>query len=87
MVQLNSKVWGYLTVVGAFLYHLSLGYNYTIANMNSYLRPYMNITAGQTVWFHAVVISTQAIGAPLGGILEGKIGYRLVEIIGAVLTR
>ncbi|KAM7532503.1 hypothetical protein Aperf_G00000132488 [Anoplocephala perfoliata] len=86
MVQLNRKVWGYLTVVGAFLFHLSFGYNYTIANMNSYLKPYMGITNGQTVWFHAVVISGQAIGMPVGGILAEKIGYRLVEIIGAVLT-
>ncbi|VUZ48291.1 unnamed protein product, partial [Hymenolepis diminuta] len=54
--------------------------------MNSYLKPYMNITSGQTVWFHAVVISGQAIGMPLGGLLEGKIGYRLVEVIGSILT-
>nr|CDS26778.2 oxalate:formate antiporter [Hymenolepis microstoma] len=54
--------------------------------MNSYLKPYMKISSGQTVWFHAVVISGQAIGIPLGGMLERKIGYRLVEIIGAVLT-
>ncbi|VDL63380.1 unnamed protein product [Hymenolepis diminuta] len=86
MVQIKGKIWGYLTVIGAFLFHLSLGYNYTIGNMNSYLKPYMNITSGQTVWFHAVVISGQAIGMPLGGLLEGKIGYRLVEVIGSILT-
>ncbi|VDO04932.1 unnamed protein product [Rodentolepis nana] len=86
MVQIKGKTWGYLTVVGAFLFHLSFGYNYTVGNMNSYLIPYMNISSGQTVWFHAVVISGQAIGMPLGGILEKKIGYRLVEIIGGVLT-
>ncbi|KAM7532505.1 hypothetical protein Aperf_G00000132438 [Anoplocephala perfoliata] len=46
----------------------------------------MDITHGQTVWFHAVTISSQAIGMPVGGILAEKIGYRIVEIIGAVLT-
>ncbi|KAM3175476.1 hypothetical protein ACTXT7_008451 [Hymenolepis weldensis] len=54
--------------------------------MNSYLKPYMNITSGQTVWFHAVVISGQALGMPLGGFLESKIGFRLVEVIGSILT-
>lgn len=83
----DSIVWGYLTVIGCFLYYLSLGYNYTIGNMNAYLKPYMGITSGQTVWFHAVVISGQAVGMPLGGMLERVIGYRLVGIIGAVLTR
>ena len=74
-------------MIGAFLFHLSLGYNYTISNMNAYLKPYMDITSGQTVWFHAVVISGQAIGMPIGGMLAGKIGYRIVCVIGSLLTR
>ncbi|VDD81084.1 unnamed protein product [Mesocestoides corti] len=81
----KSKIWGYLTIVGAALFHLSLGYNYTIGNMNPYLISYMNITAGETVWFHAVVISGQALSMPLGGYLESKIGFRPVVAIGGIM--
>ncbi|KAL5971409.1 L-lactate transporter [Taenia solium] len=80
-----ASVWAFLTVIGAALIHLSLGYNYTVGNMNAYLIPYMGITSGQTVWFHAVVISGQAIGMPLGGLLASKIGFRIVVAVGCIL--
>ncbi|CDI96572.1 oxalate:formate antiporter [Echinococcus multilocularis] len=53
--------------------------------MNAYLIPYMNITSGQTVWIHAVVISGQAIAMPLGGLLTSKIGFRIVVAVGCLL--
>ncbi|VDM21048.1 unnamed protein product [Hydatigera taeniaeformis] len=81
-----ASVWGFLTVLGAALIHLSLGYNYTVGNMNAYLIPYMGVTSGQTVWIHAVVISGQAIGMPIGGMLTAKIGFRIVVAIGCLLT-
>ncbi|CUT99518.1 oxalate:formate antiporter [Echinococcus multilocularis] len=80
-----ASVWAFLTVLGAALIHLSLGYNYTVGNMNAYLIPYMNITSGQTVWIHAVVISGQAIAMPLGGLLTSKIGFRIVVAVGCLL--
>lgn len=82
-----ASPWAYLTVLGAALIHLSLGYNYTVGNMNAYLIPYMGITSGQTVWIHAVVISGQALGMPLGGLLASKIGFRIVVAVGCVLCR
>ncbi|VDD81082.1 unnamed protein product [Mesocestoides corti] len=81
----KSRIWGFLTVIGAALFHLSLGYTYTSGNMSPYLRSYMNITHGETVWFHAVIISCQAAAMPLGGLLESKIGFRPVVAVSALL--
>ncbi|VDD81083.1 unnamed protein product [Mesocestoides corti] len=80
----KSLTWGYLTVFGAALIHISFAYSSTIGNMNSYLVSYMNITAGETVWFHAVLVSGQAVAMPIGGLLELKIGFRPVVAIGSI---
>ncbi len=83
----NSKLWGYLTVIGATLVYLSLGYNYTTGNMNPYLISYMGITAGETVWFHAVIIAFQAVAMPIGSLFASKLGFRPVVALGCLMCR
>uniref|UniRef100_A0A0X3PI08 Major facilitator superfamily (MFS) profile domain-containing protein n=1 Tax=Schistocephalus solidus TaxID=70667 RepID=A0A0X3PI08_SCHSO len=81
-----APMWGILSVVGGFLYHLSLGYYYTVGNMNSYVISYMQITPSQSAWFSSVIIAFQALSLPIGGIIAKKIGFRLVLILGIILS-
>ncbi|VUZ43935.1 unnamed protein product [Hymenolepis diminuta] len=53
--------------------------------MNPYLINYMNITAGQTVWFQAVSISAASVAMPLGGFLAKKVGFRVVVAMGSIV--
>jgi len=45
----------------------------------------MGIKSSETVWFHAVIISGQALGMPIGGYLYAKIGFRPVTIVGMLM--
>ncbi|BHF74373.1 hypothetical protein SprV_0501745900 [Sparganum proliferum] len=79
-------VWGVLSVIGGFLYHLSLGYYYTVGNMNSYVISYMGIAKSQSAWFSSVIIALQAISLPTGGVIAKKIGFRPVLILGIIFS-
>lgn len=83
----TSKMWSYLTVLGAAIIHLSFGYGQTIGNMNPYLINYMNISAGQTVWIQAVITCSTAVAMPLGGLLTKQIGFRIVVVVGSAICR
>ncbi|KAM3173125.1 hypothetical protein ACTXT7_013111 [Hymenolepis weldensis] len=64
---MSIPIWGVICVIGGFLYHLALGYFYTVGNMNPYVQDYMNITSGQTTWFSSTILACQAVFMPLGG--------------------
>ncbi|VDL58212.1 unnamed protein product [Hymenolepis diminuta] len=78
-------VTGVLTIVGAFIFNLSMGYYYTMGNMSPYLAAYMKIKTSETVWFNSVALAFQAMTMPLGGILHMKFGFRLPVILGSIL--
>nr|VZH92713.1 unnamed protein product [Spirometra erinaceieuropaei] len=80
------KLWGFLTVFGSACIYLSFGYNLTTGNMNPYLIAYLGISRSQCIWFKAVIFAGQALSMPVGGILASKTGFRLVTIIGSLLT-
>ncbi|BHF74361.1 hypothetical protein SprV_0501744700 [Sparganum proliferum] len=74
--------WGVLCVIGGFLYHLALGYFYTVGNMNPYVISYMGIKSSQSAWFSSVILALQAISLPAGGALTKKVGFRPVLLLG-----
>uniref|UniRef100_A0A5K3FUK8 MFS domain-containing protein n=1 Tax=Mesocestoides corti TaxID=53468 RepID=A0A5K3FUK8_MESCO len=71
----SFPVWGVLCVIGGFLYHLALGYFYTVGNMNPYIISYMGIKSSQAAWFSSTILALQAVFMPTGAILATKIGY------------
>ncbi|KAM3174646.1 hypothetical protein ACTXT7_010120 [Hymenolepis weldensis] len=77
---------GVLCVLGGFLYHLALGYFYTVGNMNPYIVSYMGIKPSEAAWFSSTLIALQAVFMPSGAIIATKIGYKLVLIIAMIFS-
>uniref|UniRef100_A0A0X3PQJ8 Oxalate:formate antiporter n=3 Tax=Schistocephalus solidus TaxID=70667 RepID=A0A0X3PQJ8_SCHSO len=85
-MEKKDLIWGILSVTGAVLLHLSFGYFYTVGNMNPYLIAYMGIQKSQSIWFNAVMFAMQSVSMPIGGILQPKIGFRAVTVLGIILS-
>lgn len=95
---MGLPVWGVLCVIGGFLYHLALGYFYTVGmllkiiwfgwlgNMNPYIVSYMGIKESETSWFSSTILACQAVFMPFGAFLATKINYRIVLIIAIVFS-
>nr|CDS29581.1 oxalate:formate antiporter [Hymenolepis microstoma] len=83
---MKLPIWGVLCVLGGFLYHLALGYFYTVGNMNPYIVSYMGIRPSEAAWFSSTLLALQATFMPIGGILASKIGYKFVLIIAMIFS-
>ncbi|KAH9281985.1 Oxalate:formate antiporter [Echinococcus granulosus] len=83
---MRFSIWGVLCVLGGFLYHLALGYFYTVGNMIPYVVSYMGIKSGEAAWFSSTLLALQAIFMPTGAMLATKVGYRPVLIIAMVFS-
>lgn len=98
MKRPNLPLYGALCVLGGFLYHLALGYYYTVGtflvvlfcrflgNMNPYIISYMNIKSSEASWFSSTLLALQAVFMPVGAILAGRVGYRAVFVIAMLLS-
>ncbi|VDO03654.1 unnamed protein product [Rodentolepis nana] len=76
---------GILSIIGAFIFNLSMGYYYTMGNMGPYLAAHMNIKSSETIWFSSVALAFQALTMPIGGILHVHFGFRWPVIIGSIM--
>ncbi len=74
-------------VFGAILVYMSFGIKFTTGNLNPYLIHLLKLTNGETVWFHAVIVSCQALAAPVGSYAARRMGILPVIIIGCILSR
>ncbi|CUT98823.1 oxalate:formate antiporter [Echinococcus multilocularis] len=83
---MRLSIWGVLCVLGGFLYHLALGYFYTVGNMIPYVVSYMGIKSSEAAWFSSTLLALQAIFMPTGAMLAAKVGYRPVLIIAMVFS-
>ncbi|VUZ42584.1 unnamed protein product [Hymenolepis diminuta] len=83
---MRLPAWGVLCVLGGFLYHLALGYFYTVGNMNPYIVSYMGIKPSEAAWFSSTLIALQAVFMPSGAIMATKIGYKLVLVIAMIFS-
>ncbi len=83
----SEKARNIFAVLGAICVYMSFGIKFTIGNLNPYLKPFLNITDGETVWFHAIIVSCQAVAAPFGSLAANKIGVLPVVIIGCLISR
>ncbi|VUZ45146.1 unnamed protein product, partial [Hymenolepis diminuta] len=83
---MGLSLWGVLCVIGGTLYHLALGYFYTVGNMNSYITSYMNIKSSETAWFSSTILAVQSVFVPVGAILATVVSYRIVLIIGIIFS-
>nr|VZI31456.1 unnamed protein product [Spirometra erinaceieuropaei] len=54
--------------------------------MNPYLIAYMGIKKSESIWFNSVMFAMQSVSMPIGGILQPKIGFRAVTIMGIILS-
>ncbi len=61
---------------------ISFGIKFTTGILNLYLIPFFNITNGETLWFHATIVSCHAVAAPIASAVANKIGVLPVVIIG-----
>ncbi len=82
----RTRLGSILAVIGAFLVYMSFGIKFTTGNSNPYLIHFMDIVAGETAWFHAVMVSSQALAAPLGSFAATKIGILPVIVLGCALS-
>ncbi|VDM16332.1 unnamed protein product [Hydatigera taeniaeformis] len=85
-MKVRFSIWGILCVLGGFLYHLALGYFYTVGNMIPYVVSYMGIKSSEAAWFSSTLLALQAVFMPTGAILATKLGYRPVFIIAMVFS-
>lgn len=89
----KDTIHGVLNVIAGFLIHLSFGCMYTIGNMTPYLTSYVvkyvdaNFNIGLVVWVSAAALAAQGLFMPLGGILEPKIGTKVITILGCLINR
>ncbi len=51
----SEKARNIFAVLGAIYVYMSFGIKFTTGNLNPYLKPFLNITNGETVWFHATI--------------------------------
>ncbi len=83
----SEKARNIFAVLGAIFVYMSFGIKFTTGNLNPYLKPFLNISNGETVWFHATIVSCQAVAAPIGSVVAKKIGVLPVVIIGCLISR
>ncbi len=84
----SAKVRNVFAVVGAIFVYIRLFFvKLTAGNLNPYIKHSLDMTDGQTVWVHAVIVSCQALAAIVGTTAAKKIGVLPVTIIGCLLSR
>ncbi|VDK22493.1 unnamed protein product [Taenia asiatica] len=83
---MKFSIWGVLCVLGGFMYHLALGYFYTVGNMIPYVVSYMGIKSSEAAWFSSTLLALQAVFMPTGAMLATKLGYRPIFIIAMVFS-
>ncbi len=59
---------------------MSIGIKLTAENVTSFLIDVIVVTNGETVWFHAVIVSYQALAA-----LVGSFASRRIEIVSVII--
>ncbi len=74
----SAKVRNVFAVVSAIFVYMSFGVKFTAGNPNPYIKHSLDMTDGQTVWVHAVIVGSTA---------ARKIGVLPVTIIGCILSR
>ncbi|XP_033106179.1 uncharacterized protein LOC117108311 [Anneissia japonica] len=85
----NVRWKGWLVVLGGILIHITLGSRYTFGNLTSYITSYLrertpseSIRYKDTTSIFLLLITCYGATVPLGGVLDERLGPRLVSIIG-----
>ncbi len=66
---------------------MPIGIKLTAENVTSFLIHIIVVTNGETVWFHAVIVSYQALAALVGSFASRRIEILSVIIIEFFLSR
>ncbi len=66
---------------------MSIGIKLTVENVTPYLIHVIVVTNGETMWFHVVIVSCQALAAPVGSFASRRIEILSVIIIEFFLSR
>lgn len=80
----------YLTVLGTSIIYFAMGLYFAAGNTGVYLTSYLfyrsgsNIKLDDAIWFLSVA-GFSALLLPVGGWIEGKLGVRVVVLIGGIL--
>lgn len=83
--------WGFLCLTGGILLHIALGTVYTFGVSSLYFISYIKNTTDPTLritcaaTLMAAEFSAMAIGMPLGGALERKLGPKAVSLLGGLV--
>ncbi len=83
----STKVHNVFAVDGAIFVYMSFGVKFIAKNLNPYIKHSLDMTDGQAVWVHAVIVSCQVLAAIVGSTAAKKIGVLPVIIIGCLLSR
>ncbi|XP_071945924.1 apicoplast pyruvate carrier 1-like [Antedon mediterranea] len=85
------KAW--LVILGGVLIHITLGSRYTFGNLTSYITSYLRertpsegIRYKDTTSIFLLLITCYGATVPLGGVLDERVGPRLVSITGCWLA-
>jgi len=87
----GKKVGGYLSLMGGFLLHLTLGTLYCFGNMNTYMTSYLrthvkgqeNLRYSDAIWIPTLATLGQGLFMTLSGHLEERIGVRMTVLLGS----
>ena len=81
------KYQGWMTLLGGFLVHMSLGSYYTFGNLTPYLTSYMraydnkNLTYSKTIFVLTIQSLATSVSAVLSGVLIAKFKFKLKTVI------
>jgi len=82
---------GYLSLVGGFLLHLTLGTLYCFGNMNTYMTSYLrthvkgqeHLHYSDAIWIPTLATLGQGLFMTLSGHLEERLGVRVTVLLGS----